>query len=636
MPRALLLLLVLAAPAVGAPGRAIEVDAARERARELALARDPSWRALLHVVSRRFGLQHASEIPAGAFFLAADGATDPEAELDATLRALLAPDGEGDTAVHCRFPARARWLADRLGLPRSALAGPPCPALDAWRARLDPRGITLIFPEAFMNNPASMFGHTLLRLDVADPNEPRNLLAYAIDFTANTGSDAGPVFLAKGSFGLYPGRFGLNPYYQKLELYADWQSRDIWEYPLDLAPDEVELVLLHLWELDDVEIPYYFFRQNCSYQLIRLLAVARPDLAFRHGFPVGVIPVDTVRDVLAEIAPAGEVRYRAAPATELRGALRALAPSERRLALALARGEVEPEDARVEALAAEPRGAVLGAAYEALRYRFAQREVDQAVSRDRSYRLLRARSRAGRVVTPEAPRPSVRPDEGHGTALAALAGGVEDASGFVELRVRPSFHGLLDPDAGFPGDSTVSVLDTRLRYFPDSGRVRLEELVLVELQSKTPRDDFFQPLSWGLETGLRTRLFPEDGGDLDRNLVWRTGGSLGLTFAPGDGPLAVYALADARLEVGTGFDRGFALGPGAELGLELAPEGRWQARLFGRVTAFVAGDRETHLQLGLAQQLALTRTTALVGEVGLQDYAGAHWLDARVSLQWTF
>ena len=630
-----LLALVLAHGVAGA-ARA-ETSELLQRAEAQGLARHPIWQALLHVVPRSFGLRRASEIPGGRFFLAEDGPSDPAAELAATLRALEAPPAEGDAAVHCRFPARTRWLAEQLGVPLAQLAPAPCPALDEWRKGLAPRGITLIFPEAFMNNPASMFGHTLLRLDVADPSEPRNLLAYAIDFTANSEGDAGPIFLAKGTFGLYPGYFGVNPYYQKLELYGDWQNRDIWEYPLDLAPEEVERVLLHLWELDDVAIPYYFFRQNCSYQLMRLLAVARPELRFRHGFPLGVIPVDSVRDVLAEIGLAGEVRYRPSPASELRTALGSLPRADRGLALGLARGEVEPADERVARLAPQERGAVLGAAYEALKYAFLKGDVTEEISRDRSYRLLVARSRAAPGGAPQVPRPAVRPDEGHGTALVALGGGVEDDDGFVELRVRPSFHGLLDPEAGFPGDSTISVLDTRLRIFPATGRVRLEELVLVQLQSKTPRDDFFRPLSWGLETGVRTRLFPDDDGDLARRNVWRTGGSLGLSYAPGSGPLTLYALADARLEVGSGFDGGWALGPGAELGLELGPSGdRWEGRLFGRATAFVAGDRETDLEAGLGQRLTLTRTTALVGEAGLHHYAGESWLDARVSLQWTF
>jgi hypothetical protein len=589
------------------------------------------------VIPGWFGLGRASEVPDGDFFLAADGRADPAAELEATLRALLEPGPEGDQAAHCRFPARARWLAQALGVPAERLAAAPCPALDEWRENLSPRGITLIFPEAFMNNPASMFGHTLLRLDVSDPNAPQNLLAYAIDFTANSGGDAGPVYLVKGVLGLYPGRFALKPYYEKLELYADWQNRDIWEYPLDLSREEVELVLLHLWELDDAPFPYYFFRQNCSYQLIRLLAVARPELDFRHGFPVGVIPVDTVRDTLDGIGLRETVRYRASPATALAAMLRALEPDAMELTLALARGEVEPDDPRVTRLDAEERGAVLGAAYEALRYAFLQEEVGEEVARERSYRLLVARSRAAPGGAPRVPRPERRPDQGHGTALVALGGGVEEGEGFLELRVRPAFHGLLDAEAGFPGDSTIGFLDTRLRVFPGTGRVRLEELVLVELRSTTPWNQLFRPRSWGLETGIRTRLHPDADGDLERHSVWRSGGSLGLTYAPGEGPVTLYGLADAWLEVGSGFDSHWALGPGWELGLELGTPGdRWKGRLFARGAHFLAGDRETDLELGLGQRLTLSRSTAAVAEVGLHRYAGEDWLDARLSLQWTF
>ena len=631
----LLLVLALAQGSFGASGA--EVESLLQRADALELSRHPTWEALLHARPGWFGLRRTSELPEGDFFLAPDGRSDPGAELEATLRGLLESGPGGDEAVHCRFPARAQWLARSLGVSFERLMAAPCPALDEWREHLSPRGITLIFPEAFMNNPASMFGHTLLRLDVADPNAPRNLLAYAIDFTARTEGDAGPVFLAKGVLGLYPGYFALNPYYEKLELYADWQNRDIWEYPLDLTPEEVELVLLHVWELDDIGVPYYFFRQNCSYQLIRLLAVARPELDFRHGFPIGVIPVDTVRDALDRIGLEGEVRYRASPATELTALLRTLEPEASSLALALARGEVEPDDARVAGLGAEERGAVLDTAYEALRYAFLQGAVDEKVARERSYRLLVARTRAAPGGAPRVPRPEVQPEEGHGTALAALGGGVEDGEGFIELRIRPALHGFLDPQVGFPGDSMISFLDTRLRVFPGSGRVWLEELVLVELRSMTPRDDFFRPRSWGLETGIRTRLFPDSDGDLDRRLVWRSGGSLGLTYRPGNGPVTLYGLADAWLEVGSGFDHGWALGPGLELGLELAtPRDRWKGRLFARGARFLAGDNETDLELGIGQRLTLTRRTAAIAEGGFHRYSGKSWLDARLSLQWTF
>jgi len=634
-----LFLLILASGAFAAPGADLATTPL-ERAEELQLWRHPTWEALLHVAPRAFGLRRTSEIPAGPFFVSSEGPSSPAAELRATLRALLAEPSPGDDAVHCRFPARTRWLAEALELPLERLAPTPCPVLDTWRGQLAPRGITLIFAEAFLNNPASMFGHTLLRLDVADPSDPQNLLAYAIDFTANAGDDGGASYILKGVFGRYPGIFGLSPFYEKLAIYAEWQRRDIWEYPLDLSEQEIERLLLHLWELSDVTIPYYFFRENCSYQLLRVLAVTRPGLDLSHGFPYSVIPIDTVRDLLDDIGLSAEARYRPSPATSLRTLLRDLDPSERELALALAHGEVEPDDPRVTGLPAATRAAVFGTAYEVLRYEFIKEEnpdnAAQTDARERAHALLVARSRAGRHPHPSPPRPAASPDEGHGTALVSLGGGVEDGDGFLELRVRPALHSVLQPDAGFPGDAALSFLDTRLRYFPNSGRVRLEEVVLIQLRSESPRDEFFRPWSWGMETGVRTRLFPDDG-DLDRSLVWRTGASYGATWNPGDGPLTVYARGDAWLEVGPGWDGSWALGPGVEFGLELtAPNDLWKGRLFGRGAYFVGSDRQTELEVGLGQRLTLTRTTALVGEVSYQYFASESWLDASLSLQWTF
>ena len=68
------------------------------------------------------------------------------------------------------------------------------------------------------------------------------------------------------------------PYYRKVREYNDIESRDIWEYKLKLSEEEVSRVLLHLWEMQRAEFDYYFLDENCSYQLLSLLDVAREDL----------------------------------------------------------------------------------------------------------------------------------------------------------------------------------------------------------------------------------------------------------------------------------------------------------------------------------------------------------------------
>ena len=607
-----------------------------ERADASALHRDPVWRALLHVVRAPLSWRARSEVPDSAFFLASDGRDDPRAELRATLAALLAPPLPGDDAIHCRFPARTRWLARALEVSLDELAPAPCPAFDEWRSQLDPRGITLIFPEAFMNNPASAFGHTLLRLDVADPASPKNLLAYAIDFTANSGGDAGPVFLLRGVLGRYPGFFGLNPYYQKLGFYSDAQSRDIWEYPLALAADEIERLLLHLWELDGIEIPYFFFRANCSYQLVRLLEVARPGIPLRHGFPFGVIPVDTVRDVENAIGFSAPPRYRPSPATALRSALGELPAPHAELAISVGIGERSPDDAAVALLDPALRGQVLGVAVAIHQFRFESGEVAGEDARAHAFALLRARSLAPPGRLPEPPVPAARPEEGHDSALVSLAGGVDDGDRFAELRIRPAFHTAIESTAGFRPDTSLSFLDLRLRWFPGSGRIRLHELVLAELESLSPRDRFFEPVSWRVGTGLRTRRHPRQrDGALDRQLVWRSEGGVGWTLANESGSLRGYALLDARLEIGSVFDPGFTAGPGIELGVHV-DAGRYGTRLSARTAHGIVGERFFDVEARWVQRLRLARRTALVLDAGWTHSAGASWSDARLEWQWTF
>ena len=44
-----------------------------------------------------------------------------------------------------------------------------------WREGIGGAAVSLIFPEAFLNSPASMFGHTLLRIDATAEESPRNV-----------------------------------------------------------------------------------------------------------------------------------------------------------------------------------------------------------------------------------------------------------------------------------------------------------------------------------------------------------------------------------------------------------------------------------------------------------------------------
>ncbi len=610
------------------------IAALRARAHSLELASSPTWRALLHYRPNRIGDGVTSLADQPDFFLAPDGKTNPAAELDATLAAFFAPaDAIARVGQHpqCAFAARYAWLASELDFDAAQLTRQPCRELTTWRTTIGiARGVSLIFPEAYMNNPASMFGHTLLRIDAARPEddeERRDLLAWAVNFAADTGTDPGPIFAVKGISGAYGGFFSFWPYSQKVKEYGDWESRDIWEYRLALRDDEVERLLLHVWELREVRFDYYFFDENCSWALLGLLQAARPTLDLQQRFPVWAMPADTVRAALEEAGLVAEPTWRASAATRIASDARASSEHELRLVRALASGAMAPDDPAVSALADPRRAAVLALAYDLLRHRATPERVD--AERPRSRALLLARS-AVPLQGEASPPPSLsplRPDRGHETARLRLGSGVRNGDAFVEARIRPAFHDILDPQGGFTRGAQIEFLDLALRYYPAQQQVRIHELKVLDIVSLAPRDALFRPISWRFGTALTSDLVPRNG-DLREAYFWRTGGGAGLTTSLGALGLA-YGLLEVRSEVSSHLQPAWALGGGANAGILFGDaRDRWRAHLHGAAIRYALGDPHTRLTISLDQRLSITHDDALELRInGVRDF-GKSWLDA--------
>ena len=628
-----------AAPAP-APADAAYLEALLAAADARGLAESAAWQALLHYHPDRFGHGVTSTADGEVFFLAPDGKTNPRTELQATLASFFrGPEETIRDGEHpqCAFRARYRWLTEALQIDPARLPEQPCAQFDEWYAALHPSGVTLIFPEAFMNNPASMFGHTLIRVDSDETGRRTDFLAYTINFAANTGPDEGITFAWRGILGSYAGYFSLYPYYETVAVYGDWESRDIWEYGLEFTADEVRRLLEHYWELRDVAFDYYFFDENCSYQLLDLLRAARPTLRLdaRLGTP-WIIPADTVRAAVAEPGLVGAVGYRPATFTELRHSIRQLSASSRHLAKDIGEGRVAPDDPRVGALPPEERAAVLGVAYDYVRFAYVTRRKTEAATAGLSRRILVARSQVDVVGQPgpPVPVPAVRPDQGHGTARFAIGGGVRDDRGYVELRLRPAFHDLLDPQGGYTAGAMIDFLDVAGRVYPDDGEVRLQDLTLVDIVSVSPWDRFFHPISWTVSTGVRTRLLLRDTEDPDSPLVDRYMGSVaggaGLAIDPGSHALA-YGFATVTLDAGEGLVPAYATGPGAAAGVFFGPPGdRWRGHLYGDLTGYAIGDTSVASRVGGEARLTLARHLALEAGVSWNRDFDRNWLDASL------
>lgn len=580
-----------------------------QNARQELLSLKPQWHKLLHYQPDLLGNGVTSLVDDESFFIAGDGKINPQAELEATIKAFFsdAPSDAGDQHPQCRFIARYHWLKQQLHFDPKRLKPRSCTQFDEWIAALKPQSATLIFPTAYLNNPSSMFGHTLLRIDGEGQDENTRLLAYAVNYAAATGNDGGVLFAVKGLFGGYPGFFSIAPYYLKVRLYNDIENRDIWEYKLNLSQQEILFMLMHLWEMKAAHFDYFFFDENCSYHLLGLLEAARPDLELTEAFRWWAIPSDTVRRLVKQAGLVEDVVYRPSRQTILQHRMEQLNNGGRALAKALASGQISSSDLGKNLNGQKEQAALLEIGYELLNYRIVSGDVDRKLAESRSHALLAARSKIGVNSNPAAvPEPDVRPDQGHGTARAAIAAGRQDDRWFQSIRLRPAYHDLLDPPGGYVRGAQINFLDVTVTRHADSDNIRLEEIKGVDIISLTPRDDIDQPLSWKINAGLTRRHMRED----NNPLVLRVNGGAGLTWAPWE-PMMFYAMLESTVDAGGELDGDYAMGLGADIGL-LA-----DASILGRimVTAgimrFGLGDQHTLQSLTFGQRIPLLRNNAI-------------------------
>ncbi|MDF2445478.1 MAG: hypothetical protein K0S46_714 [Moraxellaceae bacterium] len=578
-----------------------------EKADTLGLAEDPYWLLLLRYESAHTASGWMSDALSASFFLSNEGRVNPRQELHALLDQLHAEAVAGSDAIPCRFPARSAWLRTRLGLPSSGAA---CPLLTEWKKAINPAQATLVFASDYLNSPSSMFGHTFLRLDAAEQTEDTRLLAYAVNYAANAG-DSNPLSFAwKGLTGGYPGVFSLMPYYDKVKEYSDLENRDLWEYQLTFTPAELDRLLDHLWELRNIEFPYYFLTRNCSYQLLSLMEVARPGLHLRDAFPLQAIPTDTVRRVVQEPSLMRKLVYRPAAERRLLQDARDNDGVVNRTARALAR---QPDLAT--GLPPEQEAAALETAYDYLYYLFMSSGPDTQTRSNLRQLLVRrsANPAPGQRATPEAP--GTDPANGHPTARLALGAGQARDAGYLTLRLRPAYHDLLDSPAGYRHGAHIDFLDMEVRVDEERQSLRLERLALVDIDSLASWDVFFRPWSWFFGAGYRQAAIDSQGrfsSTTSHGVTYAEGGA-GATLNLAEG-LDCYGLVALTTEAGAELEKGGRAGAGPRLGC-LLNLGQVRVKLQGDSRYLTDLEKPEHRAL-LETQLDLKGQNALRLQLG--------------------
>ena len=596
---------VLCTSAAHAADRNDYLDSLLKASQVKHLSEDHYWNILLHYKPHSSGRRSLVDDP--RFFLAAAGKVDPRAEMEATIISFFEQVQEGVEPPRCTFPARYAWLKEQLSVDESKLPAAQCTKFEEALALINPKSAVLVFPAAHGNGPASMFGHTLIRID---GNAQNDLLSYAVNYAAVTTDRNGFIYAYKGIFGYYRGYYSILPYYQKVGEYNEIEHRDIWEYELNLSEEEVRRMVMHIWELKDIYSDYYFFDENCSFDLLFLLEAARPSVHLTDAFwgkaKFWVIPSDTVR-LVREQGLVSVVKYRQSQAKRIHAIASRMASTDWNLAQEVVDQKIYPRTITEMDIDPKEKVRILDLTAELLQYQFARKQLGKDEYVHRFLPTLQARSTLGMQDEDTAVTTvPVSPDAGHLPGRFGIGGGYRTDSFFTELSWRPAYHDLLDQDDGYIEGAQINFMDVRGRYYFRDDALVLQRLRFIDIISLSPRDAFFKPVSWKVNTGLDREIM--SGGQ--EQLVYRLNPGGGFAYKT-DLLGIVYVFLETDLIASDELHDKYAAGIGASAGCLKNMTDRWKINLSAAWISYELGDVHRSMKASLAQNYMITTNTGI-------------------------
>lgn len=483
---------------------AVSLEQAEQIATTKKIWNEPYWIKLVHYEKRTFG-GYRSQSPAKSFFLSAEGRDHPDVELMEDLKNLFDTTKKFENPNDhpaCRFPLRYTWLREKLDLDAPPQEELNCPDFKDWLVGLGANGASLIFASSYTNNPASMFGHTFLRLHRVKNNiEIPSMLHYSVNFAAETGTEKGMMYTLKGLFGFYPGYFSTFPYYIKIQQYNNFESRDLWEYDLNLSKENVKRIVYHLWEMGSTYFPYYFADENCSYFLLALLEVADEKTELLQHLPFFTIPVDTLKVVDQDTDWIAKTTFRASLRRRYDASYRILNSTERKLFDRL----VEKQNAEIIAnQEIISQAKILDAAMDF----FAMKEKQSAKTPFQKDLIQRRSAITATYEKGEIDQPS-DPVHSHPAVRMGVGATQLGDETWAQLDFRGAYHDLLDDPRGFDPLAQIQVLDSRIRFSTERKKITLDHVKAIEILSLNPLKKYLYKPSWNVGFGWRQQYSDE-------------------------------------------------------------------------------------------------------------------------------
>ncbi len=467
---------------------------------------DSGWRKLLHFEPTNFGGLE-SQIDGDDFFFSPKGKWDQKAELEATIETFFSQITEKDEKLNplCRFPARLSWIKKKLASHNVALPEKNCPRFEKFKSALQGPSVSLVFSSYYLNNPSSAFGHTFLRINKAPAQNGKRyeLLDYGLNYAANRDTDNGLVFAFKGLFGMFSGAFTTTPYYYKVREYSHAESRDLWEYELNVTPETVDRMIEHVWELGATRINYWYLSENCSYHMFSILEAADPNIQLISELKKYVIPSDTVQVISKVPGFIRSVHFRPSIRTELMARAQDLSEEELNFVIQMNQLKVIPK--AIESLAPKMQARILDTAADFIDFKYSYDVQVQGSEMLKFKNAILARRSQLDVISEaihiEAPTLE-KPHEAHGSRRWGMGYlFVKEKASRYLLDYKFALHDQLDPIYGYPEYATITFFNFQFSVEPVLHTLALENWTLFEVRSTAPFSKLQNDLSWNFQLG---------------------------------------------------------------------------------------------------------------------------------------
>ena len=573
------------------------------------------------------GFLSAAQI--GDFFLADDGQSNPDSELRATLAALRAPlVGDPNEHAQCRYPARYIWLKKQFAL--DGVEGISCPEFDAWIYGQETASLSIVFVTGYLGNPASYYGHTLLKFNSSKGEQTSDLLDVTVNYGAIIPPGTGPLnYIYNGATGGFSAGFSHVEYYFHDYNYGELELRDLWEYELNLTAEEVRFVVAHAWEVLGHEYVYYFFRRNCAYRMAELVEIVDgvDIIPPRRAWTIPQSVVTRGAESVHHGKPLlGNVKRYPSRQSTFYEKFRSLNGVERDALRDIARGSGEQNDATIlTSLPVTSRQRVIDALIDYYQY-LMPKDEPQDSELSRKYRSMLT-YRFGLPPAAHTPSSTLALGPADDRAPGYISLGFVDNDSFgsgVSIRIRPVYYDALDSSVSHVPNSELSMGEVVLESIDGKFLVRQASLFRVESVngsvSGLPGDN---GRSWTLGIGLI-----EQSPSCNNCLVARFEGDIGRSMPIGGNSTAgVYiggAVQDNRNDNGNLFVRGSAYWNGA-IGQRLRLRARYESRyhLDGRLRFEDVMSVEARVELSRGWDTRLRVQKNITTEVSLS--LGYYW-----------